>query len=476
MSTTAQLSDALKLTFEFQGAERALAKHPRVVRDVKLGKITEQDALATPWFIRISVDGKQKPFKLAVDNDAAIRAAVAHLKGKQNKPDEWKQFLQDRAAKNGITLGALATEWKAAGLPNESGHPRDKDARATVEAELDLAMAWWENKPAAAVTPGQHMAFATWKRSQCKESGRGTGDRAVDKQLAALSCMCAWAVACEKLSKNPFAERQQFQDSKTVQHCHEFQPDTDEDWHKVLGWFWSYTFNQAALNKSQNAEQLTLRLRVAGAWLAWTGLVGLRPEEPRHLFRFQALKEIPTNPAKLKPGTIFPTRDGSLKMRVERDKNGQNPYVLLHPAAKDFLNHWHRWLAANIQPVQNTGFALALFPMPDEPTRPLFQDKGEFPLLNKWLHRACRTMNLSTLKPKGCGRAYYVRVRRSDGMEDNIIAGELGQTTDGALIRSTYGDGDDMRGSGLFDWLPKESKPAWHALLDHTRNILPIAL
>ena len=36
-----------------------------------------------------------------------------------------------------------------------------------------------------------------------------------------------------------------------------------------------------------------------------------------------------------------------------------------------------------------------------------------------------------------------------------MIAGELGQTTSGKLVRDTYGAPDDMFGGALFDWPPE---------------------
>jgi hypothetical protein len=73
-----------------------------------------------------------------------------------------------------------------------------------------------------------------------------------------------------------------------------------------------------------------------------------------------------------------------------------------------------------------------------------------------------------------------VRVRRSQGADDATIAGELGQTTNGKLIRSTYGNPDDMHGGSLFDWLPEDDKHqpapvAWAALdLQQPSNIIAL--
>jgi hypothetical protein len=77
--------------------------------------------------------------------------------------------------------------------------------------------------------------------------------------------------------------------------------------------------------------------------------------------------------------------------------------------------------------------------------------------------RASQALNLPHFKPHAM-RAFYVKVRRSQGEDDATIAGELGQITNGALIRSVYGDPSDLMGGNLFDWLPEDTTPAWALL------------
>jgi hypothetical protein len=152
-------------------------------------------------------------------------------------------------------------------------------------------------------------------------------------------------------------------------------------------------------------------------------------------------------------------RDGTLKMRIQRNKGGQNPFVTLHPVALQFLKIWRDWLETNCPA---DGGTARWFPgiRADDTT-----------ILNRRLAAACKELNLPTIKPKGMGRAFYVKVRRSGGVDDTQIAMELGQTTNGKLIRSTYGDPDDLYASGLFDWLPETGLPAWNILAKVTNPI-----
>ena len=167
------------------------------------------------------------------------------------------------------------------------------------------------------------------------------------------------------------------------------------------------------------------------------------------MLRLPPLAETPANTRNLEPGTIFPDRNGILRMKVVRSKRGQT----LHPVAVEFLSAWRAWLARN-QPDEKCLFPLGT----DDQTT-----------LNRALSRASDAMKLPHFKPHAM-RAYYVKVRRSQGEDDATIAGELGQSTNGELIRSVYGDPQDLHGGNLFDWLPEDTAPAWTLLAAKAGN------
>jgi hypothetical protein len=488
--TTTIATEPIKVqhTFEYLGQNRTLNKHPDVATALKNGQITEEQARTYPWYLRFRHGNNTQIFKLAVNDAEAVKQAKEHLKSKGTT--EFTEFLKERQAKRAHTLQELATEWLELKMPDAAGHLRSDSARSQLSVPLSGALAWWGSKSPALVTPVTMREFATWRRAKCKAKKRGTGDRSIDMELGALSCLCDWARSLGKITANPFAgkksggQRPKFQRENDVEHCHEFSPDSDEQWHDVLRWFFTYTYNRNEERKSEGKKlsvqdaAYTLRLRMIGGWLAFTGLTGIRPEEPQFLFRFPALTEVPGNPAKLPPGTIFVTRDGTKKMRVQRGKNGQNPFVTVHPALAEFLSHWTQWLDSTLG-VPSKSMARALFPDPEDQSKSIF-DNGDFTPIIRRLSDACVSIGLSsTLKPKGFGRAYYVRVRRSQGADDSVIASELGQTTNGKLIRDTYGNPDDMAGGALFDWLPEDKSktllPAWHLLTTETAtNVIAI--
>jgi len=61
-------------------------------------------------------------------------------------------------------------------------------------------------------------------------------------------------------------------------------------------------------------------------------------------------------------------------------------------------------------------------------------------------------------------RAFYVLVRRSWGIDDQVIAVELGQGSGAGLIATTYGDvpANWRNGDGpKLNWLPDPAQYAW---------------
>ena len=425
----------MKITFTHAGTERTLAKHSVVQCDLRAGTITEKDAAAKPWYLRFAVSGKERIFKLPAAEREAIRAAKDILNGHQDRPDQFNAFVEAREAKRSIPIGALAAEWIKAGLPFRKTEPRTPEASNVLLETFNRALPWWQCKPVATITPNVIEDYA---------GHRSPALRSADLELAALSCLCKWAVFCGHIERNPFEKRPRF--AKVKQHCHEACPNDDETLHKLLG----YMFEPVTDAHYQKSLSFTT---LAGGTLCFCALTGLRPGEPAALLRLPPLTETPANTRNLEPGTIFPDHVGILRMNVQRLKRGQNPFVTLHPAAEEFLSAWRAWLARN-RPDETHLFPLGT----DDQTT-----------LNRALCRASDAMKLPHFKPHAM-RAYYVKVRRSQGEDDATIAGELGQSTNGELIRSVYGDPQDLHGGNLFDWLPEDAAPAWALLTTKSGN------
>jgi integrase len=447
----------MKLIFTHAGTERTLAKHPTVQLALKRGEITEAEATARPWYLRASIQGKEKQFKLPSIAKDAIRAAKDILNGRIEQPERFSAWLATEEAKRGVTIGALAKDWLAAGLPHTKLKNRTPSAAARLRATLDRALPYWTGVVVAGISATSLDNYVVHRKANSK---RGPGERSADLQLAALSCLCQWAVACGRIEANPFEVRQTY---ATVQkHCHESAPANDEQFHTVLRWLFTHEADQKEIGNRHPAAEVDDRQRIIGGWLAFCALTGLRPGEPAPLLNVPALVETPTETRTLPLGTVFPAPDGTQRMKIQRSKSGQNPFIIVRPALADFLQTWKNWMAPKLKP---------------ETLNPkLFPLDGDQGALNKALAAACAACKLPQFKPHGFGRAYYVKVRRSQGADDSTIAGELGQTTNGDLIRSVYGVPDDMAGGDLHDWMPKEGAAAWDNLLaaEPIKNIIAL--
>lgn len=444
----------MKLTFTHQGATRTLSKHPAVIRKLKAGEMTEAEARLQRWCLRYTINSRQTQFWLPANDRDAIRAAKDILTGQQSQPSDFAAFIAHKEARRSITIGQLAEEWIAGGLPFNNIKSRSPEAAARLKDTLGRALPWWTGHPVATITTKTHEDYASHRRPAL---------RSADLEMACLSSLCDWAVLTGRTEANPFAKRTTFAEVK--QHCHEACPDNDEVLHRMLAWMFE------PITDAHHQASLRQTILAAGS-LAFSALTGLRPGEPSLLLHLPPLAETPGKTADLKPGTIFRDRMGLLRMKVWRLKNGQNPFVLLHPAAENFLSAWRTWMARHKanedKPILENWRLLCRASAPARAEVIHKEDKPLFPLgtndlttLNRALNRASAALGLPHFKPHGFGRAFYVKVRRSMGEDDSAISSELGQATDADLIRSIYGDPDDLVGGHLHDWLPENGRPAW---------------
>lgn len=445
---TVQSIQNMKIIFEHAGIQRTLAKHPAIQQKIKSGAITVEAAAEYPWYLRLEEQGKAVKLKLrALKESDAIREAIDLLKARIQRPNDFTAFLDARAAARTVTVGNLVQQWFEAGLPFSATRARPVAAANFLRVRLTRALPFWQDVAVATVKPSTHADFVVWRRQNVKRKGRpGAGSRTADIELAALSCMCQWAVKTGKLTINPFEKRECFTDPDAVNHCHDAMAANDDELHRVLGHFWQ-----------PGSEPNRI---VAGAWLAFTALSGLRPGEHTRLHRYPLAAAYPASLAACPFGIIFPMPDGTLRMKVDRLKRGQNPVITIHAALADFLDSYVPWVTEQFPE------DLRLFPLADIDSQ-----------LNAYLRRACVAVGVAKMKPHGFGRAYYVRVRRSQGIDDSTIAAELGQKSDGDLIRSVYGDPMDPVGGNLHDWIPTQGNPAWQLISNRAdqTNIIPLA-
>lgn len=433
-----------KHTFHHQGRQWTIYKRKRDAANP-----------SASWYFK--VDNKPRSLQTA-DKSSAV--ASAKLRLDQRIGSKYDDFLEATIARHNLTIGTLAEAWIAEGFPYPTGKQRVGGARIAQGETLKRALRWWATQSPSTITAGTFHTFAQWRRGK---STRGDGNRSIDVELTTLSNLCTWAVAAGKLERNPFANRMRYHDRKDVQHCHQFAPISDEELHRLLGWLIGHQDKTFV---------------IAGCQMMFQALTGLRPGEPPQLKRHPA--QVNGRPA---PGALFQRQiegQAVTYIAVHREKNGTNPAVKVHPALQAFLDVYLPWRDQHFPGNPHW------FPHPTRQDASLATTRGN-KTLSLALQAATKTLGLPERHAHGF-RAYYVRVRRSQGIEDAIIAAELGQRGGAKLIEDTYGDPQDIFGDARCDWLPEdgsdspvsnlvsgESRCAWDILRpDSSSNITPL--
>ena len=148
------------------------------------------------------------------------------------------------------------------------------------------------------------------------------------------------------------------------------------------------------------------------------------------------------------------TGDGkSMFTRRAKGQHAVNPFVTVHDGLKSTIEALIQWKKAKHP--ESPWF----FPSPENPMNPVGSDS-----LAHSLDRVSKELG-HKVTSHGM-RAFFVLVRRSNGISDPQIAYEIGHTTGGATIAAVYGGCplNWLSGDGpKLSWFPS-GEPAWMAL------------
>lgn len=377
---------------------------------------------------------------------AAAAESAARRAAQAGKVEQLRAILAPAAV---LTVGQLAADWIVSGYARPNRRPRTTSQQRTQALFLGYALTWWSDRNAATITGPLLGDYAEWRRGNSRTGT--TGDRSIDVELGVLSNLFQWAVAVGKVTGNPFARRPRFQDTSTIDHCHQFMPTSDEELHQLCG---------RLMADPQTA--------VHGAQLLFQAYTGLRPGEPG-ILRWDANYVA----GQYQPGhrrtALYDGQQQEL-LAVGRLKRGQNPTVLVHPALRDFLKSWRVYCAANYPA------SPWWFPNPHNHTEPLIKPGASGRILNTPLNEAADHFKVGERHGHAM-RAYHVRVLRSQGVLDATIAARLGQSGGARLIETIYGAPTDSFGDGRFDFLPSPESQvpsAWTLLTAPITNIIAL--
>lgn len=421
----------LRVSFMLQPGgplDHHLIKHPA------LNHRPEAEQAASPWYLRYIQPGGRRSWKRIgadIRPDTSAAEAVKFLQTAPADSTAFTRWLDQVSERATLTVGQLLDEYLEAGCPDRRLRPRAGRALREERRILALARRWWAPKGARSVNAADCDEFVAWRQAdvQARRAAgdlrvSGSGLRAAELELAALSNALEFAVRRRRLDGNPLATRPNYRHADDIEHAHARQPATDEELHQIGRWMIQ---TGREVSAARVLFQALSGLRCGEYQLIWDALAG----QPGHQFSG--------------------IRDGRRVdlLWVVREKRGLDPAVEIHPALASFIAAWRRHCRAH-WPSSPHWFPQATFP-----DRPQAGDDS-----GRDLAAACAALGLPRRTTHGL-RAFYVTTLRSQGISDSTIASRLGHRSGAGLIATTYGQPHQVFGTLTHDWLPNDGVPAW---------------
>ncbi|HEV2380842.1 MAG TPA: site-specific integrase [Terriglobia bacterium] len=319
-----------------------------------------------------------------------------------------------------ITMGRVIRHYRDSKYPDKHKQPRKGQNLTDEESHCETLLKFWDTVPVDQSGPASCDRYYEWRKKEGFNKGC-TGERMVDRELNTLNNACRWAARCELIKTNPMRDRPKYQKSTDVKHCLEFMPRSADELH------------EAAALLFQHPHTVVLGFQMLSE--AYTGLrtIEVLKWGEDHF------------------GTVI---TGGEFMNVWRCKgqHANNPYSKVHPGLKALLEAHAAWKAENYTDRKE------FFPSHCGGT----VDKGSL------AHALRRIRKQLKRKLTSHGmRAFYVLIRRSQGASDEQIADEIGHSSNGACIKTTYGGSPEEWRNGKapnFSWLPANVPVAWSEL------------
>jgi hypothetical protein len=350
------------------------------------------------YFIRIRGDG--------IDTERSLKTT------KRSKARELRdEFVLEQAdIKRGIKkekpvkrlrVTASLDAYEKAGFPGiRSGtmsHPGPSAARTETDACNRLREFFRPNF----VDELDHNLLDTyhdWRVENVKEGSNG--GRTTDLELNTLSKALDWSVRKNKLKVNPIKTgRMRYYNKANARHCKELAPDSPEELHA------------AAAKLFENSES-----EVLGWQFLFEANFGMRTAETLALRRDAKS----TND----PGFV---KGDSMHVRRAK-KNTLNPCIYLHDEGKILLAALNAWAEKRFPESK------VYFPSTEKGVEVVY--KGS---LTAALRRLFKQGHIPRQFTSHGGRAYYVLVQRSNGIQDAVIAIQLNQVGGVKTLQDCYG-------------------------------------
>lgn len=324
---------------------------------------------------------------------------------------------------------------------HKAGHPSIRRGRMTYPGEKHMRS---ENDSITSLRAGFKAGFVDeldqdrldkyqkWRKKNATRSGAEC-DRSVDLDLTCLSNALNWAVRKKLISSNPIAKRTRYYSPKNARHAKEVAPESPEELHN----------GAKVAFADPRSESATWQ------WL-WESFSGMRTEETILL---------QMNPGPRERGHV--NGDTMTVRRAEKNDVGAS-YLHLHEGLQELRKAHAIW--------HEKRFPGSKWMFPGRCKRGT-DNKGVQHIgatsLTSLLDRLWERGNLPRKYTSHGGRAWYVLVRRSWGIDDSQIAFELHQIGGIETLRTSYGMVPLAwrQGKGpKYPWIPT-SGPAWAELI-----------
>lgn len=337
--------------------------------------------------------------------------------------------------RHSATISQLITDYLEAGCPDKKRRPRTGLSLEREKSYLVHISEWWGKRAIEGIAAADCHDYAEWRRTTVRAGS--SGDRTAELEIGALRNCLHWSLLTRRIAKFPFPESMpRFRNSADIQHCRDFMPASGDELHRLAAAFFTRPGSQ-----------------VLGGQLLCEAFTGCRTSEVLDL-RWDA-KRIGVD---AEPGYM-----DDRHLWINRRKRGINGYIPITPHLRAFLTAWRAWHRSKF-PESHYWFPASNGQSP--------VDKGS---LTHALKQITAQLKLPHRTSHGL-RAYYVTVRRSEGISDAQIASELGQRSGAALIVSTYGAvPPNWSGGAELTWLPRTGAPAWDLLQKSGENIIPLS-
>jgi integrase len=370
------------------------------------------------WYERPWVDGKRTWRKLKAAKQKEAREELAARRSNQARS---KLGLAVNPYAGGQTVVTALDAYEAAGFPDRHRRTRIEKTRVNEARNVGNLRRILGSVDIASLGAQTCDRYADLRRGETADNGR-EGSRTVDTELQTLSNALNHARRVGLAASNPLQYgRPRYDRASEATHARDCAPASGNEIHLLAH----------ELAQDPHGEVLAWQLLISA-------LTGCRTTEILRL-RIDA--------APRQPGFI----EGDW-LWIERAKSGVNPYVVLHPDLRSCITAHHKWLA------RRQRGSPWWFPSPRVKGVPV-----EHTSLVHALRRVTAAVGVGHRTGHGL-RAFYVTVRRSQGISDGQIAAEIGDKSV-ALISTTYGQvPPGWRGGPELSWRPTDGIPSfWDA-------------